>query len=133
MTTRTAPDQGDPAFRDVHEACPACGCTAASATHAINAALDHDDLDRAIDAGLLGDVECDACSPACRARRHGSRDARLAALAARDRFRAREARLSRRAQERAERRDANATLSTALPPAAAAALARARARAARRP
>jgi len=89
-------------------------------------------LDAAIEAGLMGwsgqddldAAECALLDAAC---------ARLrAAWAARERFRARQARLQRRERERLERRAASAPTSPsapALPAAAAAMLARARARA----
>ncbi|MGQ4658983.1 hypothetical protein [Lysobacter sp. F6437] len=103
----------------------------------IAAALAVDDLDRAIEAGLLMCERCPGCEPACRASVVSARDARRGALAARERFRARDARLHRRAEERAARRTiatrpSEATVEAprpALPPAAAAALARAKARA----
>ncbi len=132
----------------MHEASDACVCGCrderGTAAHAINAALRVDDVDRAIDAGLLDrTIECASCGDACRKALHEARDARLTALAARERYRARNARLERRARERAERRASPpATDSTAeatrnapapaLPSAAAAALARARAKAALR-
>ncbi len=111
------------------DACPGCACTAASPAHALVAALLADDVDRAIDLGLPDALPCPACDASCSARLIEARDARLQALAARERYRAREARLARRAQERAARRAAAARQPSALPPAAAAALARARARA----
>ncbi|MFC3661216.1 hypothetical protein [Luteimonas notoginsengisoli] len=111
--------------------------------HAVRLAdlLRADDLDAAIESGLMAFVTCPECA------RDGDladAHARIAAAqrrlrdawAARDRHRAREARLQRRAAERAARR-APATASDArtpaLPPAAAAALARAKARVARKP
>ncbi len=117
--------------------CPGCGCTAGPAAgadvHAIVAALAVDDLDQAIERGLPACTPCPACAPACQARLVAARDTRLSALAARDRFRARQARLAARAQERAARRaQAAAASPSALPPAAAAALQRALAKA-RRP
>jgi hypothetical protein len=108
------------------------------ATHAVIAALVGDDLDRAIESGLLADVHCDACAPACQAVLRAARAQRLNALAARERHRAREARLQARAQQRAARRDtiqATALPEKTRPPlpsAAAAALSRAKARAADR-
>jgi hypothetical protein len=116
----------------------ACGCgccdAAGFAAHRIMAALADDDLDTAIAAGLLENAACDSCRPECRAGLLVARANRLAALAARERFRAREARLSRRQQERLLRREAavaaSPTTASSLPPAAAAALARARAKAA---
>jgi len=65
---------------------------------------------------------------------HDARESRRAALAARERFRTRQARLARRQLERSLRREAatpqSGAMSASLPPAAAAALARARAKAA---
>jgi len=113
-----------------------CGCSDAggSDVHRIIAALASDDLDAAMDAGLLDSDGCASCSPACRVVLHEARDSRRAALAARERFRARQARLARRQQERLLRHEAatpkSGALSPQLPPAAAAALARARAKAA---
>ena len=103
--------------------------------HALVAALQADDIDHAFALGLLDDaLACAACSDACRALLNDARVERQRALAARDRFRARTARLERRQRERAERRKpvAVASRASALPPAAAAALARARARVAGR-
>ena len=105
--------------------------------HVIAAALATDDLDRAIETGLLACEPCPGCDPVCTASLLAARDARRGALAARERFRARDARLRRRAEERAARRVVVTSLTTtpgesprpALPPAAAAALARAKARA----
>lgn len=137
--------------------CTACGCTATThaAAHAIVAALAMDDLDAAIEAGLLDAEPCPTCAPACRGALQRARAERLRALAARERHRARDARLSRAAELRAAMRgpapqaaptalpgmdkDAKSDVGpaidarpSALPPAAAAALARARARAAGR-
>ncbi|QSX76269.1 hypothetical protein HIV01_007215 [Lysobacter arenosi] len=130
-----------------NDAC-VCGCRdgASAAVHAIATALAQDDLDRAITLGLIA-VEprsCASCSGDCRARLQAARTERMQALAARDRYRIRNARVERRARERAEHRSAampiaasvatddTAPVATALPSAAAAALARARARAAAR-
>ncbi len=120
--------------------CAACGCADAggAAVHEVAAALMQDDLDRAIEAGLLAATPCPACAPACSERLAAARDTRLAALAARERYRARQARLQRRAEERAAARavafapEATTETKPALPSAAAAALARAKARAAER-
>ena len=121
--------------------CPACNCTDAggSATHAIVAALMADDLDRAIEVGLLDCVSCEGCSDDCTSLLMAARDTRQRALAARERFRARQARLQHRAEERAAARMSAAPAATtasshkpALPSAAAAALERAKARAAER-
>ncbi|WP_166208004.1 hypothetical protein [Cognatiluteimonas telluris] len=108
--------------------------------HRIATALADGDLDAAMGAGLLDSAPCDGCTPACRAALLSARDERRIALKARERFRARQARLARRQAERAASRDsspiANATAptlaTTPLPPAAAAALERAMARAAGR-
>lgn len=121
----------------------ACGCMAdAARVHAIARALAVDDLDAALEAGLLdAGLACAACTPACRASTQQARDTRLAALAARARYQAREARLARRAAERQARArpappaadPARSSAPTpALPSAAADALARAKARAAQR-
>ena len=124
--------------------CPLCACSRAEgvSTHAILAALAADDLDRAIELGLLIDAGCAGCSDPCSRTMAAARDARLRALAARGRFRAREARLQRRADERANKRATNPgpvegrgaptshAAKPALPSAAAAALARAKAKAA---
>ena len=117
--------------------CPACGCAHAPgiATHAVRAALIEDDLDRAVTLGLLDVALCEGCNRACTVAVLGAREARIRALAARDRFRARETRLERRRQERAERRSnpaapGNRPTTSPLPAAAAAALARAKAKAA---
>lgn len=100
-------------------------------------ALAMDDLDRAIALGLLsfdpGPHRCDGCRETIETIL-ATRDARLRALAARERFRAREARLAARADARARRRAEalaapRAPATPALPPAAAAALARAMAKA----
>jgi hypothetical protein len=111
--------------------CAACGCTdmQGERVHAIVAALADDDLDRAMTLGLLETGACAACAPACTLRLQQARDARLRALAARDRHRARNARLARHAAERDARRAATQHASS-LPPAAAAILARAKAKAA---
>ncbi len=121
----------------------ACGCgePAAAIAHEVLAALGRDDLDRAIDLGLLDCAPCPACSTQCAALLEGAREDRRAALAARERYRNRSTRLQQRADARAARRaviavpvarsDDPATTpvaAQALPPAAAAALARVKAR-----
>ena len=104
-----------------------CGCTALQAgVHAVANALAVDDLDRALDAGLLEVAACPSCTADCRDSVRQAADGRRTAFAALERYRAREARLVRRSAERAARRKPPAP--TALPPAAAAALARAKAR-----
>ncbi|HXH01350.1 MAG TPA: hypothetical protein VNI56_04085 [Xanthomonadaceae bacterium] len=115
--------------------CPAC-----DRFDALIRALRADDLDAAIELGLL---DCDG-SGACRDRDDAAavfaaRDERLSALAARERHRARSQRLARRAEAAAARRSAvtvpdltragAAPLDPGMPPAAVAALARALARA----
>ncbi len=97
-----------------------------------------DDIDRAIALGLLDFAPpvagCAGCTTRIEKIVH-ARDVRLRALAARERYRARQIRLAERAELRARRRTAAvATVSIAaapkLPTAAAAALARAMAKAA---
>lgn len=142
--------------RDAH--CPLA--TASADLRAMSAAVLANALDDAIACGLLtyvaiaerGDIDRDAVCAECAEHDRvvvPARDARLRALAARERFRARQTRLQRRAEARANRRAAApataaaipATGSTtettahsaprpALPAAAAAALARAKAKAA---
>jgi Na+-translocating ferredoxin:NAD+ oxidoreductase RnfC subunit len=115
--------------------CPGCACVGNAPAHALVAALARDDLDRALDLGLLDTTGCPTCSAACTATLVGYRDERRAALAARERFRARQARLARRAAEKAARMPSSATERSiaaarpALPAAAADVLARALARA----
>ena len=117
-----------------------CGCTdpRGDAVHALVAAVATDDLDAAMAMGLIDTDACPSCSPACMTTLTAVRDDRRRALAARDRYRAREARLARRQRERQDRRAtspvpaADVASPMALPPAAAAALARAKARAAGR-
>lgn len=111
--------------------CPTCSD---GALRALDAALAEDDLDRAIALGLLQweAVEpCAACAAAVQ-RVTTARDARLRALAARERYRARAARLTARAEARDRRRAAAQAVpgAPALPPSAADVLARAKARAA---
>ena len=118
-----------------------CGCIQRqhAAVHAIVLLLAADDLDAAINAGLLACDACPDCSADCTQSLLAARDARRFALASRDRFRAREARLARRKQERLARRMPALSAPTEgpaapppLPAAAAAALARAKERAAGR-
>jgi hypothetical protein len=117
-----------------------CGCSdpRGDAAHALVAVVSADDLDAAMAMGLIDTGACPSCSPACTIALTAVRDDRRRALAARDRFRAREARLVRRLRERQDRRAsspapaAGTASQMALPPAAAAALARAKARAAGR-
>lgn len=104
---------------------------------AIADALATDNIDQALELGLLDSFpeivngvcrECDARTRII----IDAREARLHALAARERYRTREARLTERAESRGRKR-ASVTPQTSvaapsLPPAAAAALARAKAR-----
>jgi Na+-translocating ferredoxin:NAD+ oxidoreductase RnfC subunit len=118
---------------------PSCDADCAGNAARLADLLRADDLDAAIESGLMAFIACPHCA------RHGDlaeAHARIAAAqqrlrdawAARDRHRAREARLQRRVAERAARRSpTTATDTPALPPAAAAALARAKARVARKP
>lgn len=118
--------------------CPVCGCghRQGAAAHAIAAAVAADDVDQAIELGLLDHTACAKCAPQCVERVQRIRDERLNALAARERYRARQTRLQRRAGALQAKRSAAAPETTAktstLPTAAAAALARAKARAAGR-
>ncbi len=114
-----------------------CAACADGALRAMADALAVDDLDRAMTLGLLNarpedDARgCDACI-ACAHIVIAARDERLRALAARERYRARQDRLAERARARARKREAAAPRTSitapSLPAAAAAALARAKAR-----
>ncbi len=112
------------------------------------ALLRSDELDAALDAGLMAlDVEATGgLDPGSRALLAGAQQRLRTAWAARERYRARAARLARRAAEREDRRAASARVDSPsdptanagaaapaapLPAAAAAALARAKARAQR--
>jgi Na+-translocating ferredoxin:NAD+ oxidoreductase RnfC subunit len=121
--------------------CPACNVSNAAQAEGLAGLLRDDDVDAAIEAGLMAFAACAEC---VRHGGHADAFARIAAAqqrlrdawAARDRHRARTARLQRRAAERAARRAIPAQADArkpALPPAAAAALARAKARAAGKP
>ncbi|MGH8025610.1 MAG: hypothetical protein ACREO0_02680 [Pseudoxanthomonas sp.] len=95
--------------------------------------LQADDIDAAIDAGLMRYVPCPACDRASAAQLVEAQRKLLSAWAARDRYRARNARLAKRAAERDAKRAAPVVeKKSALPPAAAAILARAKAKAAER-
>ena len=122
-------------------ACSGCGCLHGDAwsvaTHAVIAALADDDFDRAIESGLLDLIRCDQCTPDCQSILITARMQRAKALAARERYRARTARMQLRAHERAARRGTTPTTTQSetkptLPAAAAAALARAKIKAAER-
>lgn len=130
--TAHARDPGNPGTPP----CPACLGAGRTHTERLEALLRGDDVDAAIEAGLMDFIPCPECTG-----RDADAHASIAAAqqrlrdawAARDRHRARSARLQRRAAERAARRAVPATSDPkkpALPPAAAAALARAKAKAA---
>lgn len=119
-----------------------CRACADESLHPLIEALAADDIDRALTLGLLAyesEENLDLCAE-CSARVRtviAARNERLRALAARERYRAREARLAARAEARSRKRSASTTLPSAaapsLPPAAAAALARAKTRVAAKP
>jgi hypothetical protein len=116
-----------------HAGCPSCGCVASTPAHALVAAMLADDVDRAIDAGLLESEGCPSCAPGCTSRLLATRDERRFALAARSRFRARQSRLAARAAQRETARRAKPAADVpALPAGAAAVLQRALAKAADR-
>ena len=95
--------------------------------------LRSDDVDAAIEAGLMAFVPCPACTPVLTAQLIAAQQKLLAAWAARDRYLARTARLARRAVDRDARRAVPvAEKKSTLPPAAAEILARAKAKAAER-
>ena len=95
--------------------------------------LTADDIDAAIEAGLMRFAACPACEPAVTARVIAEQKRLATAWAARDRYLARKARLTRRAEERDARRAQQLPeRKSALPAAAAAILARAKAKAAER-
>ena len=120
--------------------CPYCANERDRAA-ALLAAIASDDLDTAIELGLLQfelrpGAPCADCGPGI-ARLLAARDERRSALASRERHRRRDARLAQRAEANAARRKAGAAAAAdmpkpGLPDAAAAALARAKARAAQR-
>ena len=113
--------------------CPACGCGADSPAHALVVRLRVDDVDGALDDGLLATTGCAQCTADCTAALLAERDGRRAALDARERFLRRERRLALRAARRDARRATvkpnTASLAPSLPVSAAAALQRALSRA----
>ena len=112
--------------------CPSCACTQPNAAHALLTVLHEDDLDAALQRGLLDAHPCPGCDANCNARLIEARDGRRVALAARERHHARAARLLRRKTEREAARTPPATIvnaTPALPSGAADALARALAKA----
>lgn len=99
--------------------------------HLVALILD-DELDAALEAGLMAFVDDPALAPAARGLLLATQRRLREAWDARERYRAREARLARRKAARDGRRGAAPVAAAgkpALPPAAAAALARAKARA----
>lgn len=115
-----------------------CPCRENSTSRSLADAVREDDIDLALALGLLSfepaSHRCDRCRDQV-AKIVAARDARRRALAARERYLARQMRLTERAELRARRRatavtTASVSAAPALPAAAAAALARARARAA---
>lgn len=119
-----------------------CRACADDRLHPLAEALAADDIDRALTLGLLEfepEKHVDLCAE-CRTRMGivaAARNERQRALAARERYRVRQVRLTERAEARARKRRASTTLqpdaAASLPPAAAAALARAKARVAAKP
>ena len=96
--------------------------------------LQADDVDAAIEGGLMDFVPCPACDRVLATRLVEAQRKLRSAWAARDRYRVRNARLAKRAAERDAMRAAPTIVEkkSALPPAAAAILARAKAKAAER-
>lgn len=117
-------------------ACPLCRCNGPHPAHALLAALRQDDVDAALELGLLDAQPCPSCATICNTQLREARDARRSALAARTRFRARGERLARRKAERdavrAPAPTSAAMKAPALPASAADVLARALAKAALR-
>lgn len=99
----------------------------------LTALLADDDIDAALDAGLTDFDACAHCDPPAVAHIDAMKRRIRQAWAARERYRARNARLARIAAEREARRaPVLIEKQPALPPSAAAVLARAKARAAQR-
>ncbi len=95
------------------------------------ALLATDDVNAALDAGLMDFIPCPGCDAAAAARIDAAKQKLADAWAARARYRVRNARLARVAAEREARRaPVVVEKKPTLPPAAAAALARAKAKAA---
>jgi hypothetical protein len=121
------------------EPCRECGGHGEIALRVVVAAIAIDDMDAAIDGGLLAWNGCVACAlqqglaPAEIEALHAARGSRLHALAARDRFRAREQRLQRRREQHALQQPRSPHgIPSPLPASAATALARAKAKAGQR-
>ena len=91
-------------------ACTVCGCTHAhgASAHAIASALAGDDLDQAIELGLLEIAPCPGCDNACRDRTATAAAVRRSALAARSER-------SRATRSQATRASAVATWSVGRP------------------
>lgn len=96
--------------------CTGCGCVIEAPAHALVQALRQDDLDSALEQGLVDALPCPSCSPACADALVAARDERRAALAARERYRSRQARLDGRAARRAAARAVRATAADPAPP-----------------
>ena len=97
------------------------------------AQVEADDLDAALDAGLMEFIPCPSCDAEAATKLLEAQRKLTRALAARERYRTRGARLARIAAEREARRaPVIVQKKPALPPAAAAILARAKAKAAER-
>ena len=96
--------------------------------------LHSDDVDGAIEAGLMAFQPCLSCEPRLAEAIKAAQGKLALAWAARERYLARQARLARRSAQRTARHSAVPLVETktALPPAAAEVLARAKAKAAQR-
>ncbi len=108
-------------------------CTPADREQArhLAALLDADDVDAALDAGLMDFTACENCDAGGAGKIRAAQATLQTVWAARERYRAREARLQRIAGERAARRaPAQVQKTGALPASAAAILERAKAKAA---
>ena len=109
--------------------CPHCACTCidGALAHALLVLLAADDLDAALEHGLLEAPRCSRCNAACNAMLSSAQGACNIALAARGRHRARDVRLRRRKAEREAARVPKPTAKNApaLPAGAADVLARA--------
>ena len=100
---------------------------------ALSRLLDADDIDAALEAGLMAFVPCPSCDAHSTARVHEVQQRLAKAWAARDRYLARTARLARLAAARdARRAGVKIERKNALPPSVATILERAKAKAAER-
>ncbi|MEO5628364.1 MAG: hypothetical protein ABIQ62_01195 [Thermomonas sp.] len=111
--------------------CPICQCAELHPAHNILAVLPSNDLDEALEHGLIDALPCPGCSAPCTTMLCTAQAARISALAARERHLARGKRLQRRKAERDAARVPKASTAAppALPAAAADVLARALAKA----